>query len=123
VITFAGLALLLAMVGVFGVLVYSVQQRVREFGVRRALGATTGDVLRLVGGSAAKVIGAGAAVGLLLAASVARLLSSVLFGVQLLDPATFAAVIAVLAITATIAAVGPAWRAARIDPATVLRSE
>ena len=59
VTTFAGLALLLAMVGLFGVLAYSVQQRVRDFGVRRALGATTGDVLRLVAGSAVRVIGIG----------------------------------------------------------------
>ena len=66
VMTFAGLALLLAMVGVFGILAYSVQQRVRDFGVRRALGATTGDVLRLVVGSAVRVIAAGAVIGLLL---------------------------------------------------------
>ena len=96
VVTFAGLALLLAMVGVFGVMAYSIQQRLREFGVRMALGATRGDMLQLVLGSAAGVVASGAAIGLVLAALLSRLLETVLFGVQPLDPATFAAVIAVL---------------------------
>ena len=90
VMTFAGLALLLAMVGVFGILAYSVQQRVRDFGVRRALGATTSDVLRLVVGSAVRVIvrrrgHRPGPVGVL-----GRLLATMLFGVQPLDPVTFA---------------------------------
>jgi putative ABC transport system permease protein len=75
VMTFAGLALLLAMVGVFGILAYSVQQRLRDFGVRRALGATTGDVLRLVIGSALRVIAAGVVIGLVLSTILGRLLS------------------------------------------------
>jgi putative ABC transport system permease protein len=123
VMTFAGLALVLAMVGVFGILAYSVQQRVRDFGVRRALGATTSDVLRLVAGSAVRMIAAGAVIGLTLAAVLGRLLGTVLFGVQPLDPLTFAAVTIVLALTAAVATAGPAWRATRIDPAVALRSE
>jgi len=123
VMTFAGLALLLAMVGVFGILAYSVQQRVRDFAVRRALGATTSDVLRLVLGSAARVIAAGAVIGLLLSVVLGRLLGTMLFGVQPLDPMTFATVTIVLALTAAVSTAGPAWRAARIDPAVALRSE
>jgi putative ABC transport system permease protein len=123
VMTFAGLALLLAMVGVFGILAYSVQQRVRDFGVRRALGATTADVLRLVVGSAVRVIAAGIVIGLALAAVLGRLLATVLFGVQPSDPMTFVSVTIVLALTAAVSAAGPAWRAARIDPAVALRGE
>ncbi|MDP3717754.1 MAG: ABC transporter permease [Acidobacteriota bacterium] len=120
---FAALAVVLAMVGVFGILAYSVQLRVRDFGVRRALGASTGDVLRLVVGSATRVIAIGAAIGLLLAAMLGRLLTSVLFGVQPLDLLTFAAVTIVLGLTTGLAIVGPAWRASRIAPATALRSQ
>ena len=123
VMTFAALALLLAMVGVFGILAYSVQQHLRDFGVRRALGATTGDVLRLVVGSAIRVIATGVVVGLALSTVLARLLATVLFGVQPLDPLTFVAVTIVLAFTAAVATAVPAWRAARIDPAVALRSQ
>jgi len=123
VMAFAGLALLLAMVGLFGILAYSVQQRVREFGVRRALGATTSDVLWLVGGSAIRVIAAGAVIGLALSTVLGRLLASMLFGVQPLDPMTFASVAIVLALTAVVSTVGPAWHATRVDPAVALRGE
>jgi putative ABC transport system permease protein len=123
VMTFAGLALLLAMVGVFGVLAYAVQQRARDFGVRRALGASARDVLRLVIGSAARLIVSGAVIGLLLSVLLGRLLSSVLFGIQPLDPITFALVTVVVIATAAAAIVGPAWRATRIDPAVALRNE
>jgi len=123
VTTFAGLALLLAMVGVFGLLAYSVQQRVREFGVRMALGASIGDVLRLVLGGMMRLIVPGAAAGLLVAAALARSISVLLFGVQPLDPLTFLSVTIVLAITVAVAMIAPAWRAARIDPAVTLRSE
>ena len=117
VMTFAALALVLAMVGVFGILAYSVQQRVRDFGVRRALGATTSDVLRLVVASAARVVGDGRRrSGLVLAAAGGRLIETMLFGVRPLDPTTFAFVTVVLALTAALSIAGPAWRAARIDP-------
>jgi putative ABC transport system permease protein len=123
VMTFAGLALLLAMIGVFGILAYSVQQRVREFGVRMALGANLQDVLGLVAGTAIRLIAAGAVIGLTAAAVMGRLLATVLFGVEPLDPLTFAAVTIVLALTAAVATVAPAVRAARIDPAVALRSQ
>jgi putative ABC transport system permease protein len=123
VATFAGLALALAMIGLFGILAYSVQQRVREFGVRRALGATSADVLRLVTFSAARVVGAGIVVGLGLASLAGGLLSSVLFGVRPLDPVTFVAVTVVLCLTAAAAIAAPALRAARIDPAIALRDQ
>ena len=123
VAAFASLALLLAMVGVFGILAYSVQQRTGDFAVRRAMGATTGDVLRLVTGSAVRVIAAGAVIGLALAAGLTRLLSTVLFGVQPLDPITFLWVAVVLTATAALAVAGPAWRAVRVDPAVALRSK
>ena len=116
VIAFAGLALLLAMVGVFGILAYSVQLRVRDFGVRRALGASTTAVLRLAIGSAVSVIAAGTLIGLILAAMLSRLLVSMLYGVQPLDVVTFVSAPLVLALTALLAMIGPAWRATRVDP-------
>jgi putative ABC transport system permease protein len=122
VIAFAALALVLAMVGVFGILAYSVQQHVRDFGVRRALGATTRDVMRLVIASAGRVIATGAAIGLVLSAVCGRLIQSMLFGVRPLDPATFVFVAIVLGITAALSIAAPAWRAARIDPAAALRN-
>ena len=120
---FATLAVVLAMVGVFGILAYSVQMRIRDFGLRRALGATTGDVLRLVVGGAAKVVVAGVVIGLVLSAAFARLITTMLFGVQPLDFVTFATVTIVLGIMTSMAIAGPAWRAARIDPAQALRSK
>src|SRR5262249_27544140 len=123
VLTFAGLALLLPLVGVFGVLAYSVQQRNREFGVRIALGATRTDLLNLVIGTAARVVAAGAALGLGLAAALGRSLSTMLFGVHSFDVVTFASAALVLAVTAAAATIMPAWRAASTDPITVLRSE
>ncbi|HEX6162515.1 MAG TPA: ABC transporter permease [Vicinamibacterales bacterium] len=119
--SFAGLAVILAMVGVFGILAYSVQQRMRDFGVRRALGASTADVMRLVVGGAAKVVATGAIIGLILSAAFARLISTMLFGVQPLDFVTFALVTMVLVILAALSIAGPAMRAARIDPAQALR--
>jgi putative ABC transport system permease protein len=123
VVTFAALALVLAMVGVFGVIAYSVQQRTREFGVRIALGATTRSVLGLVLGSAARVIGAGVIVGLALAMAFAQAISTFLFGVQPRDPLTFVAVPIVLVLTALAACAAPALRAARVDPVVAFRSE
>jgi putative ABC transport system permease protein len=123
VAAFAVLAVILAMVGVFGILAYSVEQRMRDFGLRRALGASSGAVMRLVIGSALKVIGAGAAIGLALAAASGRLISTMLFGVQPLDVATFALVVVILGFTTAISIAGPTWRAARIDPAKALRSK
>jgi putative ABC transport system permease protein len=123
VMTFATLALVLAMVGVFGVLGYAVQQRSREFGVRMALGATSGNVLTLVIGSAGRLVVTGAAIGLVLAMAFARTISTFLFGVPALDPLTFAGVAVLLAVTASIAVAVPALRAARVDPVEAFRAE
>jgi putative ABC transport system permease protein len=123
VMTFASLALLLAMVGVFGIIAYSVQQRMREFGVRIALGASTGTVLGLVLRGAARMVGIGAVVGLVAAALLSQSISAFLFGVQPLDPVTFVSVAAVLLFTATVAALVPALRAARVDPVQAFRAE
>ncbi|HET9360245.1 MAG TPA: ABC transporter permease [Vicinamibacterales bacterium] len=120
---FALLALTLALVGVFGVLAYSVQQRTREFGVRIALGASAVSVLRLVMSSAVVVIGVGVGIGLVAAAVLSRSISTFLFGVRPLDPLTYLAVALVLIVTAAIAAAAPAWRAARVDPVVAFRNE
>ena len=104
-------------------LAYSVEQRVRDFGVRRALGATTGEVLRVVVTGAVPMIVAGTVIGLGLSAAAGRLLTSLLFEVRPLDAATFAAVVVVIALTAAASMIAPAWRAARIDPAMALRTE
>jgi len=121
--TFAALALGLAMVGVFGVLMYSVQQRVREFGVRIAMGAGAADVLRLVFGSAARLTIAGLVIGLGLAAVLSRWLTTLVYPVQPLDPVTFSLVPIVLVITAAMAVAAPALRAMRVDPVVAFRSE
>jgi putative ABC transport system permease protein len=121
--TFAGLALLLAMVGVFGVLAYSIQQRSREFGVRIALGATKSNVLGLVLASATRTIVPGAIVGLAAAALSSQSISAFLYGVQPLDPLTFGIVAAVVAATAAVAILSPALRATHIDPIVALRKE
>ena len=123
VTTFAGLALVLAMVGVFGALAFSVQQRTREFGVRLALGASATDVLRLVLRSAGRLVGAGLAVGMILAALLTQSLATVLFQVRPLDPMTFATVTGLLAVTAALAAIVPALRAIRVDPAVTFRAD
>ena len=121
--TFAALALGLAMVGVFGVLMYSVQQRVREFGVRIAMGAGAADVLRLVFGSAARLTIAGLVIGLAVAAVLSRWVTTLVYPVAPLDPVTFSLVPFVLLLTAVIAVAAPALRAMRVDPVVAFRSE
>ncbi|HKE46972.1 MAG TPA: ADOP family duplicated permease, partial [Rhodanobacteraceae bacterium] len=121
--TFAAIALALAAVGIFGVLTFSVRERMREFGVRIALGASTSDILRLVLSVGVKLAGIGAAIGLVAAALLTRTLASLLFGVTPLDPVTFFAAPAVLVMTALVASLVPAVRAVRADPAVTLRQE
>jgi putative ABC transport system permease protein len=123
VTAFAGLALVLAMVGLFGILAYAVQRRTRDLGVRRALGATTGDVVRSVLGGAAQVLGVGLSIGVALSIALGQVLESMLVGVQPADPLTFVLVVAVLALTALVAIAGPAWKATRVDPVVALRAE
>jgi ABC-type antimicrobial peptide transport system permease subunit len=110
------------MVGVFGVLAYGVQQRQRDFGVRMALGAAPRDVLHLVVGSAARLLGFGALIGLGLALPFGQLLGSVLFGVRPLDPLTLVGVTLLIVVAALVALAAPAWRAARVDPVVALRN-
>jgi putative ABC transport system permease protein len=121
--TLATLALALAMIGVFGVLAYSVQQRTREFGVRIAMGARMRDVLRLVLTGPARLTVIGIAIGLVAAASVSRFVATLVFPVAPLDPVTFIVVPLVLVVTAAIAVAAPAWRAARVDPVVAFRNE
>jgi putative ABC transport system permease protein len=118
---FAALALALGAIGVHGVLSYDVARRVREIGIRMALGAERGSVLRLIVGQALVLVAIGVLAGGAGAFLLTRTLSTLLFGVTPHDPATFAAAAAVLALVALLAAALPAWRAARIDPATALR--
>jgi putative ABC transport system permease protein len=119
--TFAALALALAMVGVFGVLAYTVQQRHREIGVRVALGATSARVMWLVFRDAGWMIATGAIAGMVLARFAGRLIATFLFGVDPLDPLTFAVVPVVILLTAIAAAAAPAWRASRINPVDAFR--
>jgi putative ABC transport system permease protein len=120
---FSGIALVLASVGIYGVMSYSVTQRSRELGVRIALGADRTDVLRLVlkQGMGLAVLGIG--IGLAAALALTRLIESQLYGVTATDPTTFALVAGVLAATALLANLIPAIRATRLDPAVVLREE
>lgn len=119
---FALVALALAAVGVYGVMAFSVRERVREIGVRMALGATTGSVFRLVVGRALRLVGAGVAVGLVAAGLLTQLLERLLFQVEPLDPWTFGATAIVLVGVAVVASCLPARRGMRIAPVDALRT-
>jgi putative ABC transport system permease protein len=121
--TFAGVALLLAAVGLYGVTAHGVAQRTHEFGVRMALGAGRSDVIRLVLGQAFRLVGMGVALGAAAAYGLTRVISGLLFGVKASDPLTFAGVALLLFGVALLAGWLPARRAARVDPVTALRCE
>ena len=120
---FAALSLLLAALGIYAVLSYVVSQKTREIGLRMAIGASQWDVVRNIAGYAARLTFIGLCAGVLLAAAGTRLLSTLLYGVSPLDPRTFAAVAAGLALVALLASYIPARRAATVDPAIALRQE
>jgi putative ABC transport system permease protein len=121
--SFAAVALVLAIAGVYGVIAYSVAERTREIGVRIALGAQTSQVVRMIVLAGMSVAVAGIFLGSVAAWFLMRLLTSLLYGVRADDPVTFSAVAAILAATAFAACCGPALKAASIDPAVALRHD
>jgi putative ABC transport system permease protein len=118
---FAGIAIALAVIGIYGVISNAVLQRTREFGIRIALGATRASILRLVAGGSLRWIGAGLGIGLAAALASMQLLASELYGVGPRDPGTLFAVVALTAIITLAASLVPARRATRVDPAAALR--
>jgi putative ABC transport system permease protein len=120
---FAAVALVLAMIGIYGVLSYGVALRTREIGIRMALGAPPQGVMRLIVGEGFVLAWLGLVIGFGGAVALTRLLASLLFGVAPTDPATYMAVAALLAAVALAASYLPARRAMRVDPAIALRSE
>ncbi len=120
---FAGLALVLATLGIYGVVAYSAAERTREIGLRMALGAEAQDVFRLILGQGLVMTGIGLAVGLVTAVAASRLLSGLVYGVATTDPATYVVVALALATTALIAVWIPARRATRVDPVVALRQD
>ena len=117
------IALILAAIGIYSIMSYTVTQRTSEIGIRMALGAEARDILRLVVGQASKIVAIGVGIGVIIALMSTRLMSSLLYGVAPTDPATFAAICIVIAAVALIASWIPARRAARVDPLVAIRSE
>jgi putative ABC transport system permease protein len=120
---FAALALVLASVGIYSVLAYTVRQRVREIGIRMALGAPARGVLRLIVIEGLKPTLIGVALGLVLAAVLGRVMTTLLYGVSQHDPGTFSAVAVIMLAVGVVATLLPAYRATRVDPVVTLRAE
>jgi putative ABC transport system permease protein len=121
--SFAALALVLAAVGIYGVLAWTVSERTREIGVRLALGAQTGDVLKLVIGQGMKLTLVGLTIGLAASLPAAKVMKSLLFGVGAGDPTIFAAIALLLVFTALLACYLPARKATKVDPVVAIRSD
>ncbi len=120
---FSGVALILAALGLYGVIAYSVTQRTAEMGIRKALGARAGDIVRLIAWSAAALVGTGLVVGAGGAVALGRAMRSLLYGIGPSDPVTLVAVVGILGTVAAVASYLPARRAARVDPVVALRAE
>jgi putative ABC transport system permease protein len=120
---FAAIAFLLAAIGIYGVISYDVTARTNEIGIRMALGAESGNVIKLILGHGARLAASGIAIGLVLAFGLTRLMASMLFGVSPRDFYTFAAISALLGAVALAASYLPARRAMALDPAAALRHE
>src|SRR5580692_2517929 len=120
---FAGLALMLTAMGIYSVLSYAVRRRVREIGIRMALGASHSDVLKMVVADGMKPILVGVGLGLAVALALGRVVSSLIYGVRPTDPLTFAAVASLLIAVGVLATVVPAYRATRVEPLRTLRDE
>ncbi len=120
---FASVALLLAAIGIYGVLAYAVSERTHEIGIRQALGAQSRDVLRLVLMQGIRMAGVGAAIGFVAAVALTHLMAGLLYGVTATDPLTLVGMTVILLLVAVLACWIPAWRATRVNPMVALRHE
>ena len=120
---FAGLSLLLALIGIYGVMSYTVAQHTREIGIRMALGAQPRAILKLIVGRGLFLVGIGVVIGVLASFGLTRFIENMLFGVKPTDPLKFAAIVLLLAVVALLACLVPAQRALRVDPIVVLRHQ
>jgi putative ABC transport system permease protein len=117
------LSLLMALVGLFGLTSYMVEQRTREFGVRMALGARSGSVLRLVAGQSLRLVAIGAAIGVVSGIAMTGLLRSAMFGLRNTEPLMYVLIVVLLAAVSILACGIPAWRATRVEPMVALRTD